>query len=293
MRRNIQRVILLCSCLLPATAFAQSQGPITPKTGQQQASPQEPIIPKTPRGETAAPIKNEPPPIPVDEIIQKFAAKEAEFRIARGNYTYSQSVRMEELDGDDKPAGRFELKSDIVFSPNGKRYEKITYAPQPTLQRISVTPEDMKDLENIQPFVLTTEELPKYVLEYQGRQQVDEVGTYVFSVRPKVIEKGQRYFEGTIWVDDLELQIVKTYGKAVPDLRDKGENLFPRFETFREQIDGKFWFPTFTRADDVLRFKTGDVHIRLTVRYTNYKQFKVTYKLGDAVPTEPPQKPPL
>ncbi|MGA8982538.1 MAG: hypothetical protein WB470_07710, partial [Candidatus Acidiferrales bacterium] len=115
---------------------------------------------------------------------------------------------------------------------------------------------------------------------YVGREQVDEISTYVFDVKPKKIEKNQRYFQGRVWVDDKDLEIVKTYGKSVPDIRKHGdENVFPRFETYRENIEGHFWFPTYTHADDVLRFSSGDVHIRMTVRYSEYKRFRVTFRL--------------
>ena len=62
----------------------------------------------------------------------------------------------------------------------------------------------------------------------------------------KALVQGKRYFEGQIWVDDRDLQIVKSEGKPVPEIKSKGgqENLFPRFTTYREQIDGKFWFPS-------------------------------------------------
>lgn len=238
------------------------------------------------------------PPLPVDEIIRRFAAKESEFRDARGNYTYKQTVRVQEFDSRGNPGGEFRRNSEVIFSPTGKRYEKVTYEPPITLKMVSLTSEDIKDIENIQPFVLTTEELPKYRLEYRGKERIDELDTYIFDVTPKRIEKGQRYFEGRIWVDDQDLQIVKTYGKAVPDIRrGSDENLFPRFETYRENIDGKYWFPTYTRADDVLPFRKEPVRIRMIVRYSNYQQFKSTVKIipggpvkpGDAPPPKPPE----
>ncbi len=234
-----------------------------------------------------------PPPIPVDEIIHRFAAKEEEFRRARDNYTYTQTVRILEYDASGYPGGEFRRTSDIIFTPEGKRFERITYAPPSTLKMISLSREDVEDLANIQPFVLTTEDLPKYNLEYQGREPVDEISTYLFRVWPKKIEHGQRYFEGTIWVDDQDLQIVKTYGKAVPDMRGRNnENLFPRFETYRENIDGKYWFPTYTRANDVLRFSAGDVRVRMTVRYADYKQFKSTVRILSTEPAKPDNSPP-
>ena len=220
------------------------------------------------------------PPPDIQDVIKKFAAKEEEFRKARDNYTYRQVVKVMELSQDGDVGGTYEIDSDIIFTPQGARTEKVSYAPAPTLRHISMSPEDERDLKNIQPFVLTTAELPKYNIQYQGRQKVDEIGTYVFKVDPKTIEKGERYFQGMIWVDDRDFQIVKTYGKAVPDIRAKGgENLFPRFETYRQQIDGKYWFPVWTGADDTLYFNSGPQRIRMLVRYEDYKQFKSTVNI--------------
>ena len=263
-----------------------------PLATQLSAQAQNPPRDDTKRSESAT----DQPPIPVDEIVHRFAAQETEFKQARDNYTYKQSLHVREYGRFGGPGGEYIRNSEIVFTPEGKRFERVTYEPPSTLKQISISPEDLADLENIQPFVLTTEDLPKYELKYRGREQVDEITTYVFQVRPRRIEKGQRYFEGTIWVDDQDLQIVKTRGKAVPDIRSGNrENLFPTFETYRENIDGHYWFPTYTRADDVLAFKSGSVRVRLIIRYTDYKQFRVTVRIRGAEKDEPPpqkQKPP-
>jgi hypothetical protein len=231
-------------------------------------------------------LRNEQPPQPVDEIIQKFAAKEREFRAARANYVYRQDNRVQTLSADDRVTGEWHEVWDITFDPNGRRVERVISAPPSTLREISLTPEDLQDLREIQPFVLTTDDIAKYSVKYLGKEKVDEIDCYVFDVAPKRMEKGQRYFQGQIWVDDRDLQIVKTYGKAVPDIKKgDGENLFPRFETYREQIDGKYWFPTYTRAVDTLQFSNGAKRIRQVVKYDNYKQFQSNVKLtfGDAV----------
>jgi len=236
-----------------------------------------------------APAKK--PDVNVEEIIQKFAAKEAEFQEARNNYVYRQSVKMEELDSGGNPTGgKWELVEDVIFTPEGKRMEKVVYAPVVSLKNIGLSPEDERDLRDVQPFVLTTKEIGEYNINYLGREKIDEIGTYSFAVKPKKIVSGKRYFEGTIWVDDRDLQIVKTYGKGVGELH-KGaakNQAFPRFETYREQIDGKYWFPTYTHADDVLHFTSPapmDQRIRMTVRYTDYKKYegKSTIKYGDVV----------
>jgi len=123
---------------------------------------------------------------------------------------------------------------------------------------------------------------------------VDQITTYVFSIRPKEIEKGRQYFKGVVWVDDQDLQIVKSEGKPVPELKTKkGENLFPRFTTWREQVDGKYWFPTYTMADDTLYFSSGPVHIKQILRYTDYKQFKSKVRIVSATPTDRPNANPV
>ncbi len=234
-------------------------------------------------------------------IIQKFAAKELQFADARNNYTYRQSVKMEELDASGNPSGgKWEEVDDIIFSPSGQRSEKVVYAPVISLQRIQLMPEDVRDLRDVQPFVLTTPEIPQYDIAYLGREKVDEIGTYTFSVKPKKLVTGHRYFEGEIWVDDRDLQIVKTFGKGVGELKSGSSKhqAFPKFETYREQIDGKYWFPTYTHADDVLHFPDGEnVRIRMTVRYQDYKKYEgqSTIHYGGVVdekaPATPPNKP--
>ncbi|MES1261028.1 MAG: hypothetical protein ABUS49_04760 [Acidobacteriota bacterium] len=220
-----------------------------------------------------------------DEIIRRFAAKEAEFRKARENYTYRQSVKMEELDPDGRVGGKWEITSDIIFGPNKQRVEKVVYAPMITLKNIGLTPQDEQDLRAVQPFVLTTEDVGKYDVSYIGKENADEIPCYTFNVRPKKMVKGERYFEGKIWVDDRDMQIVKTFGKGV-GLVDAKTNQFPRFETYRQQIDGKYWFPVYTHADDVLNFQNMSQRIRMVVKYQNYKRFgaETTVTFGDEVP---------
>jgi len=223
-----------------------------------------------------------------DEIVHKFAAKEADFKEARNNYTYRQTVKLEELDPSGNPTGgKWEEIDDIYFTPDGKRAEKVVYAPVQTLRNIILMPEDVADLRNVQPFVLTTADINDYNITYIGREKLDEIGTYEFAVKPKKLVVGKRYFEGNVWVDDRDLQIVKSNGKGVGELKSgqgKGQ-AFPKFETYREQIDGKYWFPTYTHADDTLHFKDSSQRIRMTVKYQDYKKYegKSTIRYGDVV----------
>jgi hypothetical protein len=225
------------------------------------------------------------PQAQIDEIIQKFAAKETDFAKARENYTYRQTSRILELDPGGTTTGRWETVSDIIFASDGKRSEHVVNAPVPSLHTLILTPEDMEDFKNTQPFVLTSDDLPKYLIRYLGKETLDEIDCYVFAVKPKKIETGHRYFQGEVWVDDHDLQIVKSYGRGVGVIKKSSDNQFPKFETYREQVDGKYWFPTYTIANDTLHFKDLDQRIRETVRYEDYKQFKAQTKItfGDEV----------
>ena len=287
--RRRRAFIVVFTCLAAVCA-------LLPLAARQQAPTAAPsAAPKAPSGlADAAPPSSTlgPPTMPVDEIIQKFAAQEAEFKLERDNFTYTQTFTIQTLDPSGRPDGEYTMTSEIVFTPSGKRFEKVTYAPTPTLERINLTQQDLNDLEHVQPFVLTTTELPKYNIKYVDHVQLDELAAYVFDVAPKTIEKNQRYFQGRIWVEDKDLEIVKTDGKAVPDIRKKNgeENVFPRFETFRENVEGHFWFPTYTRSNDILRFSGGDIPIRMVVKYENYKRFGVTVKIGTPAKAAEPGK---
>lgn len=226
------------------------------------------------------------PASPAEEIIKKFAAKESEFREALNHYTYRRVARVQTLDDDNKVDGEWYQVDDVTFDPTGRRMEKTIFAPENTLQRVSMSPSDLQDIQKGYPFVLTTEDITQYNVKYVGKQKVDEVDCIVFDVAPKQIEKNKRYFLGRIWVDSTELQIVVTNGRMVPDdTRKNNEDLHPPFMTWRQQVDGHYWFPVYTKGEGVLHFKGGsyamsqDVHIRDTIKYTDYKKFGSTVKI--------------
>lgn len=232
-----------------------------------------------------------------EEIIERTVAKESEFRQARDQYTYVQDVKIETYGIGGGYTGTFRRTSEIVFDDSGKRIEKITYFPVSTAG-IEMTPEDLQGFGIVTPFALTRDTLPSYSWTYAGKEKVDELDTYVFDIKPKFmlpleekaskgkkLSKGEvgvegRAFAGRIWVDDRDFQVVKTRGKAVPELKQK----FPAFETYREQIDGKYWFPTYTSADDVLDFPGTPVRIKMVVTYSNYRQFSGKITIVDDKP---------
>ncbi len=239
--------------------------------------------------------------VDVDKIVRAFTAKETEFRRALTEYAFTRDAVVQTIGPGGSVTGEYHRTSQFVFNNDNERFEKITYFPLPTLTDVSVTQEDIDDLGGVQPFALEASKINQYNFNYAGTEKIDEIETYVFDVAPKVIPKkvSERFFQGRIWVDQQDLQIVKVKGKGVPE----GKQRFPIFETYRQQIDGHFWFPTYTYADDELVFDNNSVHVRMVVKYTDYKRFSSKVKVVDVndsqelesqptpTPTPAPKKP--
>jgi TonB family protein len=205
----------------------------------------------------------------VDDIIRKFTAKETEFRRALNEYFFKRDALVQVLGMGGQIAGEYHRVSDFTFDDKGNRFEKINFFPMPTFA--GVTQEDLEDLGGVNPFALEAAKLEQYTFKYVGKERIDELDLYVFDVGPKVPPKKTfpRFFIGRIWVDDRDLQIVKSKGKGIPETKD---NKFPIVETYREQIDGKYWFPTYSYADDDLIYDNGNsMRIRLRIKYSDYR----------------------
>jgi hypothetical protein len=222
------------------------------------------------------------PPTP-EEIIRQFSAKETEFYEAWKEYTYHQTAEVRVVSVNGSPRNEvMTVISDVVFKDDGSR-DILIRRRAGSIHSVIYTNEDEDIINNLQPFALTDKELPSYLLNYEGKETVDELSCYVFSVKPKSIKKGRFYFEGKIWVDDQDLQIVRTVGKPVPQ---KKNTQFPDFETIRQRIDKKYWFPVWTHADSELQFERNSVRIEETITYDDYKHFrsKATIKFEQPAP---------
>lgn len=257
--RNLLLVVFLTVCAISPLLLLAEEGPV---------------------------VQDQPTGITTDEILKRMAQQETTFKKAREGYAYRQEIKIQTLDGDN-PDGEYRQVFDSSFDDRGKRIKSVIFAPQDTLRRISMGPSDMYEIEDGYQFTLGVDEIGQYNLLYVGQQQEDELHCFVFDVAPKEMVGKNRYFQGRIWVDDRDFQIVKSRGKFVPEKRvnkkGKGnEDLHPIFTTWREQIDGKYWFPTYTSTDDTLHFANEDVRIRQVIKYTNYQQFgsktKITYE---------------
>jgi hypothetical protein len=224
-------------------------------------------------------------PVDTARIINALSTRETEYRKALTQYGFKRAVVVQTIGMGGQVTGEYRLDSTFAFDDKGNRFERVTYAPAPTLTDLIITKEDIEDLGGIQPYALELSKINQYNFNYVGKERIDELDLYVFDVEPKVMPKkvSERFFKGRIWVDDKDLQIVKVKGKGVPE----GEQRFPTFETYREQIDGRYWFPTYTYADEDLVFKNGvTIHFRMTVRYTEYKKFGSTVIIKDVDPDE-------
>ena len=212
----------------------------------------------------------EPPP----DLLKRTAAKATENAKARENYTYRQSVTVQEFDHRDMIAGQYREVRDVTFSPNGARYEQVIEAPKNALTQIKLTPQDFSDIRNIQPFFITSDNLWLYRGKYKGEEMKDGVQCFVEYVEPKQILADQRFFQGLLWIRESDFAVIRSYGQAVPQIDTlKQQNLFPHFTTVWKEVDGKWMFPVETSADDTLFFRDWPQRIRIEIKYENYKRF--------------------
>ena len=231
-----------------------------------------------------------PPSLPPEQIIQGFSKKEEVYLVARPQFSYRKTIRIQEFGPDGRPSGEFTATYEAARTSDGKLYEKALSAPTTSLQYLQFEPEDAQFLTRIPAFPVSTSSLSKYNVQFLNTEQIDEVDCYIFQVSPKTLDRQHALFDGVIWVDQKYLEVVKTYGKWVTDLGPlKPPTLpFDMFETYRENVQGKYWFPDYSRAEGVYKMKDREIPIRVTIKWSDFKPFP---PLGPASP-EPPASPP-
>ena len=272
---NAARVAVLISCWTVRVNAQDPTGPLTPP-------PEHDVHRVTTTQPTEA-----PPAMPPAEIIKSFAEKEEKFLRARVQYGYKKTIKLTEFGKDGQPSGEFQLAVVTVIDSDGKLYEKIVEQPRSTLHVLKLSPEDLKAIARIPAYPLIPMQLSKYEMRYVGQEKVDEVDCYIFDAKPKLLERAHALFQGVVWVDKKYLEVVKTYGKWVTDLGDERspELPFTNFETYRENVEGKYWFPNYSRSDDTLHLKdTGDVPVRLLIKWSDFKPLPVSAQPAQATP---------
>jgi hypothetical protein len=217
---------------------------------------------------------------PPADLMRRIVQRETETQQAQSNYTYQQTVTIDEFDQRGARSGEYKEVRDVIFSPAHERTEQFLGKPQSSLTRLKLTDEDFRDLREIQPFVLTKDQAFIYETKFRGDETMDGRDCWVLQIRPRQILQGQRLFDGMIWVDKQDFSVIRNEGQAVPQiLTTKTENLFPRFTTIRRKVDGDFWFPVKTYGDDQLQFRTGPLHMRLVIDYDKYQKFGADSKI--------------
>jgi hypothetical protein len=261
-----------------------AQGPLTPAPSEEHNVRRLGTEPEPPA----------PPSLPAEEIIRRFSQKEDQFIAARPNYGYRKTIRIDEFGEDGKPAGQFLMVTEATRAANGQVISKVVQKPQSTLRYFNLETEDVKELDRIPAFPLTSSQLAKYDLKFIGEEQVDEIDCYIFKVKPKVLDRAHAYLDGIVWVDTKYLEVVKTYGRWVNELGEVRSATLPftLFETYRENVDGKYWFPNYERSDDTVHLKDVSVAVRLVIKWTDFKVLPAAAPVtapGAASPASPPK----
>src|SRR6516165_8805069 len=254
--RSMALFFALAGLWLPAMGQENAPGPLAPPPDHDVKR----II--------GVPQPEAPPSLPPAEIIKAFSEKEQLYVATRPQYSYRKTIRIQELGSDGRPTGEYVATYDAARAADGKLYEK-----------------------GVSAFPITPSLLAKYNVQYLNTETVDEVQCYIFQVSPKTLDRQHPLFDGVIWVDQKYLEVVKTYGRWITDLGEMHPPSLPftMFETYRENVDGKYWFPNYSRAEGVYKMKNRDVPIRVTIKWTDFKAFPPMPVVPTVSPEAPPQ----
>jgi hypothetical protein len=263
MPRRTQRLGYFATAALAALALSP------PLVRAQDAGPQAPP-PKFEVKRIPSEPHPGPPPIPEQVIIQKFVANEEIMKKVYETYNFTQSIRLDEMTD---PGGKFSVTGEVYTRPDGQRYMRVTTQPVSTLKLMHFSLEDVRVIASMPEFPLTPDKIGNYDFKYAGQEKLDQLNTYIFQVKPRLLSRKERYFEGVVWIDDQDFAIVKSYGKFVSEIEGNGTELpFTMFETYRENFQGKYWLPTYTRSDDYLKSEQNDeLPLRLVIHSTDFK----------------------
>src|ERR1700681_1348084 len=167
----------------------------------------------------------------IDEIVRAFTAKKTHFRQALNTYAFKRDALVQTIGMGGQVTGEYHRVSLFTFNDQGERFEKINFFPMPTLTEINITAQDLEDLGGVNPFALEAGKINQYNFKYVGKEKIDELELFVFDVSPKIMpdpkKVKERLFQGRIWVEQEDLQIVKARGKGVPETKD---NKYATFE---------------------------------------------------------------
>ena len=198
------------------------------------AAPHEVSAQQQQQAAAATKLSASAPPVDAEKVIRAFSAKETEFQRALREYGFKRDAVIQTIGLGGQISGEYRRVSRFVMDDSGKRFEKILFSPMSTLQELQISPSDIEDLGGVNAFALESSKIAQYNFTYVGKERIDELNLYTFDVAPKVMpdpkKSKERFFQGRIWVDDQDLQIVSRAAKASPNRRTTEAHFrdFPR-----------------------------------------------------------------
>jgi hypothetical protein len=236
------------------------------QTGPINAPPNPPVIHRIPLYPQVP-----PPPMPSEQIITHFISNETLYKEAYQKYGFLETIRVEELNAQGGVTGSLQVETEIFDKPDGGRYERVLNSSKSTLQHLRFSFQDLETVASIPPFPLAGSAAANYNFTYRGMQKEGELMTYAFQVEPKNMQPGHLYFSGVVWVDNVDLAIVKSYGHYVTtEPRPAGALPFSFYDTYRDNVEGKYWFPSYIRSDDYYGQGNNQLPIRLIVTSSHF-----------------------
>lgn len=206
-----------------------------------------------------------------DQIITHFISNETLYKQEYAKYGFLETIRVEELGPKGGVTGALQAEMEIFDKPNGGQYERFLKSSPSTLQYLKFSYHDLETIASIPLFPLAGTAAGDYNFTYRGTQKEGELMTYAFQVEPKNLQPGKLYFSGVVWVDKIDLAIVKSYGHFV-SLEPRAPNALPFsfYDTYRENVSGKYWFPSYIRSEDFYTKGKQQIPIRLIITSSHF-----------------------
>jgi len=232
------------------------------------------VLPWAPASQAVQPapqaIQKESPPEILSAAAERGDWLQAELR----NYTYFAELTIQTVSQADIITGKYYRFSRISFDRDGTRRERVLENSSTLPKGLYIGTETAENLTRIYHFLLTSETLKQYDVDYVGRERIDELNTYVFDVKPrlKIPDKSgktrERYLKGRVWIDDEDHCVVKVAGEP---LTEQSGHQAPKFETYFQNY-GSAWFPAYTSGVDFIRVAGYFNRVVINLRYTGYKK---------------------
>jgi hypothetical protein len=204
-------------------------------------------------------------PLSAREFIRVVVANERDFVKSLGRHGYAVDIKVETLMGD-AVDGMFHRAAVVDFDAAGARRETVAAGATNTLSRLKLSDRDIGLLGDPMSFALTSDSFADRDIVYSGRQKYGEHNLALFDALPRSDKSTDHAFAGRTWVRGAKSFIVRTCGR---DVDYPIANM--RYEVLRAQSVDENYYPVTVRTDEEIPIDGVPVHIRLTVKYSDYK----------------------